>query len=195
MDQSLAREVRHSEAQDVQNAAGQVMSGLVHVENTKMPSMPQVREAVGPLPESKHDSQRNTSILSIPSPDEIHATKLFAAADQPRIAHLQSTATNGRSQDVDIIDLCSDDGDVVSANSFQSKIEQTPDFEEILPPPRSNILDSEEDILRWPTRKRKYEVIQIDSDDEDEVLREIDGDAWKRASLRQSQVKKSGSAE
>jgi hypothetical protein len=180
-----------------QNAARQALSEPAHNENGKRLSMPPDPEAMDTSSEKKYGSQRNSSILSIQSHDDIQATEMSAAADLIGIAHLEHAAARGPSHDIDIVDLCSDDENVALAESFQSKIEQTLEFEEILPQRQSIIPDSDEGVLRWSTLKRKYNVIQIASDDdnEDEVLEAIDGDAWRRAFLRNSDVKKSGTEE
>jgi hypothetical protein len=180
-----------------QNADRQASSEPAHNENNRRLSMPPDPEAMDTSPERKYEFQRNSLVLSIQRHDVIQATEISAAADQIGTAHLQHAAAKGPSHDIDIIDLCSDDEDAALAESFQSKIEQTPDFEEVSPPRQSTIPNSDDGTLRWSTLKRKYDVIQIASDDdnENEVLEAIDGDAWRRAFLRHSQVKKSGSEE
>jgi hypothetical protein len=138
---------------------------------------------------------RATSILSISSAGDISADHTVHLEQKPVKEAVTPSSPNptffGNSN---IIDLCSDDTVVVTPNLIKRTVNPTPDLEAT---PRPDCLAAEnvdKDELRWPSdmkKKRKTSYAHVISDEEDHVdqVYEVDGDAWKRALLRQWQSK------
>jgi hypothetical protein len=174
----------------VHRVARQASNQPTQGENDELLSMPPESGAANPLPERTNMTPRNGSVLSISSGDIIEPPAPVSAADQLPKAAPYSVAPIGPPRVTDIIDLCSDGEDSVLVSPLKGEVDGTPDFERTR---QLNFQNSDEGELRWPARKRKLGMMQVisdDDDDDDEVLEEVDGNAWKRASLRQSQVKR-----
>jgi hypothetical protein len=172
----------------VHRVARQASNQPTQGENDELLSMPPEPGAVNPLPERTNMTPRNGSVLSISSGDIIEPPVPVSAADQLPKAAPYSVAPVGPPRVTDIIDLCSDGEDSVLVSPLKGEVDGTPDSERMR---QLNFQDFDEGELRWPVRKRKLGMMQVISDDDDdEVLEEVDGNAWKRASLRQSQMKR-----
>lgn len=135
--------------------------------------------------------QRAALYINISSDEFTDANEMVDSEQRPSANTPGSRpATSGGSH---IIDLCSGEEDVATPAGSRHGIEATPDIGVMEYPnrPSTGAVDSEE--LRWPSsKKRKHMPGNYISSDEnegedDEVLEEVDGGAWKRASLRQSQ--------
>jgi hypothetical protein len=152
----------------IHHAARQSSSQPAHDEKIELPSLPSESDATDVSWARDFVTKKNIPFLIVSS-DDIEATRSSPTAVQlPR----QPTAIAQLPRDSDIINLCSDDEDSIMGGSFKAEIDGTPDFE---------------DELRWPSQKRKRGGMQEVSDDgDDDVLEEVDGNAWRRASLRQS---------
>jgi hypothetical protein len=127
-----------------------------------------------PGPEKTDDHQRAASHLSISSDEFVDAKEMVeqrspvAVASRSR-SKSRSTFFSGSH----IIDLCSGDEDVATPPASKDGMNMTPE------------IDLGE--LRWPSskkRKRRSRIL-ISSDEQDEVLEEVDGGAWKKASRQQ----------
>jgi hypothetical protein len=179
--------------QNVVEVAGRALGQPVHDDDGELPLMLPDPDVKSPSPGNADIIRRYGSVLSISSNGDIEATGITATAGQPPTKTDSPPPTAvGLPPDFNIIDLCSDDKDSVLAGSVKSEIDRTPDIQEPSGSRQLKAQDYDDDELRWPSQKRKRDVIEIASidDNEDEVLEEINGNAWRSASLRQSQVKR-----
>ncbi|KAF1915648.1 hypothetical protein BDU57DRAFT_596109 [Ampelomyces quisqualis] len=87
-----------------------------------------------------------------------------------------------------VVNLCSDDDDDMDSDTPKSEVEGTPGIEEVVRPHQQIDGDDGHTLGRQKrVLSKKREYFYISSDNEDVMVKEQDGHAWKRASLGQSQ--------
>ena len=137
--------------------------------------------------EGQDGKQRGWSVISISSArnaKESNGGHLPAGANVPR----QESVTRGRGNSL-VIDLCSEEEGSMTAESPERQVEETPEIGEVVNLHGQQSRVSKDDELRQPAKRGVKRKVYIVSDD-NELCEEKDGNAWQRASLRQTQAKK-----